>query len=81
MPIQSLPIGYPTLMLQNVIYACPARLCTMYCDVAAATFEMSNTSTMILATAVTLDANEQIDVAGSFIRSTAGNANVVFKAN
>ena len=80
MPTQSLSFGLPTLLTQNVVYALPARKGTMYCETAAATFEQSATSAFTLATAIAPDANEQIEVAGGFIRSTGGNVNVVIKA-
>ena len=67
-------------MVQNQVYALPNSRGLLYCDVAAATFEQSNTEAFTLATALAPDANEQIEVAGRFIRCTsAGPVNVTIK--
>ncbi len=80
MPTFTLSCGPVQSMVQNQVYALPPTKALLYCEVAAATFEMSNVVAMVPATAVTLDANEQIEVAGGFIRLTsAGPANVVLK--
>jgi hypothetical protein len=79
MPTTLLSAGVPTAIIQNQIYALPPVRCLLYCDTAAATFEQSNTVTMTLATALTPDANEQIEVAGGFLRCTSGNVIVTLK--
>ena len=79
MPTTLLSPGPVTTLLQNVIYALPVSRCLMYCDTAAATFEMSNTLAMTLPTAVTPDANEQMEVVGGFIRCTSGNVLITLK--
>lgn len=79
MPTTTLSCGPVQAMVQNQIYALPPTRALMYCEVAAATFELSNVVTMVPATALTPDANEQIEVAGGFIRCTSGNVNVVLK--
>lgn len=76
MPTELLSIGYVLPMVQNQIYALPARRCLLFCDTAAATFEQSSTVAFSLAVALALDANEQIEVGGGFIRCTSGNVNV-----
>lgn len=79
MPTELLSMGRPISILQNVVYALPVSRCLLFCDTAAATFEQSSTLAFSLAVALTLDANEQIEVAGGFIRCTSGNVNVVLK--
>lgn len=79
MPTVVLSPGPPTAMLQNVIYALPASRCLLFCDVAAATFQQSTTVAMTVAVALAPDANEQIEVAGGFIRCTSGDVTVVLK--
>jgi hypothetical protein len=80
MPTELLSIGYSLPMVQNQIYALPARRCLLFCDVAAATFEQSTSLAMTLPVALTLDANEQAEVGGGFIRCTSGNVNVKLSA-
>lgn len=75
-----LQVGFVQSMIQNEVYALPPNVCTLFCDTAAATFEQSNTVEMTAAVAVTPDTNEQIEVAGGFIRVTsAGPVNVHLK--
>jgi hypothetical protein len=75
MPTQLLSLGPVQAILQNVVYACPASRCLLFCETAAATFEQSNA---VAGTFVPLtpDANEQIEVGGGFIRCTSGNVNI-----
>jgi len=70
MPIQLLPLGPPTLMLANQIYALPAVKCTLFTDAASPTITQSNTSTFTLNSAVTLTGGAAV-VDGGFIRATA----------
>jgi len=79
MPTTVISIGPVFAMTQNVIYALPASRCLLFCDVAAATFEQSTTVAMTLAVALTPDANEQIEVAGGFIRCTSGSVAITLK--
>lgn len=79
MPTEMLSLGYPVTMIQNQVYACPVSRCLMFCNVAAATFEQSSTVSMAVAVPLTPDANEQIEVAGGFIRCTSGNVVVTLK--
>lgn len=82
MPTQTLSLGYVIPMTQNQVYALPAREAFLFCEVAAATLEQSNTVGFALANAVTLDANKQAIVAGGFLRLTsAGPVNVILKAD
>lgn len=70
MPVQSIPIGPPTTLLANVIYALPAVNVTLYTDAAAPTIAQSNTPAFTLNTAVTLTGGAA-PVSGGFIRATA----------
>ena len=79
MPTTVISAGPPFEMTQNVVYALPASRCFLFCDVAAATFEQSGSVDMTPAVGLTLDANEQAEVAGGFIRCTSGNVTVVVK--
>ena len=79
MPRELLSIGRPILMTQNVVYALPARRCFMMCDTSTATFEQSNSETMVPAVALTPNADEQNDVGGAFIRCTSGNVLITLK--
>jgi hypothetical protein len=56
---------------QNTVYALPACRCLLYVD--AGTYEQSADQTNF--TAVTLT-NNQVEVAGGFIRNTAGAADI-----
>ncbi len=70
MPVQLLPIGPPTTMLANVVYALPAVNVTLYTDAAAPTIAQSNTPAFTLNTAVTLTGGAA-RVGSGFIRATA----------
>src|SRR5262245_60347767 len=63
---QLLSIGYSQRLTQNVIYALPGKLCTLYAD--SGTFEQSSDGTNF--TSLTLT-NQQAVVAGGYLRSTA----------
>jgi hypothetical protein len=78
MPTELLSPGVPTNILQNTVYALPVSRCLFFCDTAAATFEQSASvgGTFV---ALTPDANEQIEVAGGFLRCTSGNVKIVLK--
>jgi len=80
MPTFTLSCGPVQSMVQNQVYALPPSRALLFCDVAAATFEQSNVLAFSPAVALTPDANEQIEVAGGFIRLTsAGPVNVTLK--
>lgn len=70
MPVQSIPIGPPTTLLANVIYALPAVRVTLFTDAASPTIALSNTAAFTANSAVTL-AGGQASLAGGFIRATA----------
>lgn len=76
-----LSIGYPQTLTQNVVVALPARRCLLSCDSAAPGLEQSNDVAFGTLKAVTLDSNNQAEVAHKFLRSTAaGGAVVVLNA-
>jgi hypothetical protein len=79
MPTTLISAGPAFDMIQNIVYALPARRCLMFCDVAAATFLQSTSLNMTPAVALTPDANEQCEVAGGFIQCTSGNVRVMLK--
>jgi len=80
MPTELISIGVVTPLTQNVAYALPASRCLLMCDTAAATFLQSLTQAFTASVALTPDANEQIEVAGGFIKCTsAGPTNIILK--
>jgi hypothetical protein len=76
MPTESVSIGYPITLTQNIVYALPPVKCNLYAS--AGTFEQSNTLDFTVNTPVTL-IEGQFPVSGGFIRSTAGDATVILK--
>lgn len=75
-----LSVGYVQALVQNQVYALPTSRCLLMCDTAAATFLQSLTQAFTVSVALTPDANEQIEVAGGFIKCTsAGPTNVILK--
>ena len=76
--MELLPVGIPTTLTQNVIYALPARRCLLFVDTAGAALEQSNTDVMTADVNVTL-VDGQVEVVGGFIRSTAGDCIVTLK--
>ena len=69
MPTEVLPIGTPTLLVANQIYALPAVKCTLFAAGTPTITQGIDTTTV--ATAVTLTAN-QATVAGGFLKCTTG---------
>jgi hypothetical protein len=80
MPTELLPIGYPVTMVQNIVYAAPVVRCMLFSQ-SGGTIEQSNEVGFSTAKALTLDTNNQAEVAGGFIRQTsaAGGLVVEFK--
>jgi hypothetical protein len=75
---ECLQIGYPLTLVQNTIYALPAKRCLLFCDTAGAALELSNTVAFSADVNLTLT-DGQHEVAGGFIRSTAAAALVVLR--
>lgn len=65
-------------LTQNTIFALPADRCLLFTSTAGATFQQSNDVAFGNNTAVTLTGG-QAELAGGFIRSTAGDAVVTLK--
>jgi hypothetical protein len=76
--MELLSIGGPHTLVQNTIYALPARRCLLFCDTAGAALEQSNTDVMTVDVNLTLT-DGQTYVAGGFIRSTGGNVLVTLR--
>jgi hypothetical protein len=73
-----LSIGGPHTLVQNVIYALPARRCLLFVDTAGAALEQSNTDVMTADVNITLG-DGQKEVAGGFIRSTAADCIITLR--
>lgn len=73
-----LPIGRQATIVQNTVYALPARRCLLFCDTGAATFQQSTDLAFTANTALTL-ASGQAEVGGGFIRCTSGNVTAWLK--
>jgi hypothetical protein len=71
MPTYSVPAGVPTILLQNVIYALPARACMLFTEPAC---EVGQTITGPWTAPVA-----GVRTAASFIRCTTGAATVTAK--
>lgn len=76
----TLPIGVPTAIVQNQIYALPPQRVLMMTDAAAPTFFQSNTEAFTASIAVVL-ANGQAELAGGFLKCTSATpGNITLKA-
>jgi hypothetical protein len=78
MPTQLLPIGPPTLLVQNQIYALPAVEVTLFTDATTPTIQTSNTSAFTANVVVTLTGGAAV-VGGGFIRATTAGATITLK--
>lgn len=74
MPVISIPLGAPTDILQNIIYALPNRACLILSTVA---LEVGQKDTGAWVAAPTSTSGMQ--TAGSFIRCTTAGATVTAK--
>ena len=73
-----LSVGYVQPMVQNQVYALPARHCKLFTDTAAATLVQSDTLAFTVSVTLTLT-DGQADVAGGFIKCTSGAINISLK--
>lgn len=73
-----LSVGYAQTMPQNQVHALPASRCLLFTSTAGAAFQQSNDVAFGDNTAVVLT-NGQAELAGGFLRSTAGAAVVTLK--
>jgi hypothetical protein len=71
MPNQLLPIGPPTVLVTNQVYALPAVRTTLFCSDTAPTLEVSNDATFTVKATLALAAG-QAPAAGTFLRTTSG---------
>lgn len=80
MPTPLLSIGYPIPIVQNTIYALPARRVLLFSDAAGPTFFQSTDVAFTVSVAVVLT-NGQAELAGGFLRCTsAAPGNITLKA-
>lgn len=75
MPIQLLPVGPPTPIYQNDVYALPGVSCDVFADTAA-TLQVSNTLAFTNNIPLVLT-NGVSAVAGGFIRSTTAGMTLI----
>lgn len=78
MPTELLTLGVPTVMVQNVVYALPARKCTMFTNTAG-TYEQASILAGPFIATVAL-AGGQVELAGAFVRCTTASPTVTLKA-
>lgn len=78
MPTSYIQMNIPFVMVQNTIYALPARRALLFTDATTPTIQQSADVGFTANAALTL-ASGQAEVAGGFIRCTTGNINVVLK--
>ena len=77
--MQLLSISYPQTLVQNTIYALPARRCLLFSDGAGAAFDVATEETMVTHVGPLTLVDGMHDLAGSFIRCTSGNVRVSLK--
>lgn len=79
MATEVLSIGFPVTMNQNQIYALPARRVSLFSQ-SGGTLEQSNTVGFSVLKAVTLDANNEVELAGAFLRCTSATIIIALRA-
>lgn len=77
--MQLLSISYPQTLLQNVIYALPARRTLLFSDGAGAAFDVATEETMAVHIGPLTLVDGMHDMAGAFIRCTSGDVRVALK--
>jgi hypothetical protein len=78
--VPEISIGYPQPILQNVVYALPARRVLLFSDAASPTFVMANDFAFATSIPVVLT-NGQAEIAAAFIKCTSASpGNIVVKA-
>lgn len=78
MPTELLPLGTPTALVQNTIYALPAVKATIFSDATTPTIQQSNTVAFTANVVVTLTAGAST-VSGGFLRTTSSGVTVTLK--
>jgi hypothetical protein len=74
--MEKLCVGMLSTLVQNTIYALPARRCLLFTSTAAPTIQQSNSPTFADNVAVTLTGG-QAELAGAFIRVTTAGPTIV----
>jgi hypothetical protein len=78
--MESLPLGQPVTMLQNVAYAVPVKLSYLTCTAAGPpTFQACNEPTFAAPIAISIYEG-YVFLTGLFVRCTSGNVLTVTKA-
>lgn len=76
--VELLPLGTPTALVQNQIYALPAVKATLFTDATTPTIQSSNTSIFTANVVVTLTGG-MATVGGGFLRATSSGVMIVLK--
>lgn len=78
--VPEISIGYPQPIVQNTVYALPARRVLLFSDASAPTFVMANDFAFATSVPVVLT-NGQAEIAAAFIKCTSASpGNIVVKA-
>lgn len=80
MPTYSIPIGPPTPLVQNQVYALPAICVTLFTDAATPTIQQANDLAFTAPVAVALTGGAAT-VSGGFLRTTTANVVTTLKRN
>lgn len=78
MPVQLLPIGPPTALVQNQVYALPAVECVLFTDAATPTIQVSSSVGFATNIPLVLTAGAS-PVTGGFIRATTTGVTITLK--
>jgi len=75
----ALRIGYPVPIVQNTVYALPARRVMLFSDATTPTFQQSTTEAFTANASITLT-NGQAELCGGFLRCTSATpGNIILK--
>jgi hypothetical protein len=80
-PVQTLQIGVPITLVEDVIYALPVRGSILFVDPEDAPLEVASDYAFTNAVAVTPTAEGYLVTAAPFIRATDAGATIIAKAN
>ena len=78
MATELLPLGVPTALVQNQIYALPAVKCTLFTDATTPTIQQSNTVAFTANVVLTLVGGMATCV-GGWLRTTSASVTAVLK--
>jgi len=76
--VTRLVVGSPDVMTQNVVYSLPSFRCLFHTDATSPTIVQSETAAFTANSAVTLS-NNQVELAGGFLKCTSANINFTLK--